>query len=616
MQGIPPQRLKKAAALLAMGDLAGARAIVGPIVERFPANAEARKLLAAAWYREGLAHARAGRYAAAFAPLQQAVAVAPDDAAIANDLGACVELAGDLTAALACYERACRLADLPLYLANLAKAQSRSGRYRAARETWLRLHAHPRATDRDRYALYAALQLPAIAQDEAEIDAVRAEVAAALAGLAARPLAIAHPEDGYAMPFFLSYHGRGNRELFVALAQILRRATPSLSFIAPHCTGYAGPHGPRLRVGFISAFLHNHSIGHTTRGFIAELDRRRFEVVTLRLPPFVHDELARTIDADSDRVVRVDGTLPEMRSTIAAQALDVLFFQDIGMEPWSYFLAFARLAPVQCVSFGHPDTTGIDTVDWFVSGELCERAEAAADYSERLHLVRRAGTLAYYEPPAAPEATDGAAAGTAAAPGVHRYLCAQTLFKVHPRMDALFGAILARDPAGEIVLIEATERQWTQALQSRLTRSLGALAGRVRFVARARHRAYLQLIASAHVSLDTVGFNGMNTSLEAFALDVPVVTLPTDLQRGRHTAGMYQRMGLERHVAATDDDYVDRAVRAGCDPAFRAAWAADIAANKAVLYRDAAVVRQFEDFFAAAVDAAARSAGLPPPPRA
>ena len=612
MQGIPPRRLNKAAALLAAGDLAGTRAIVGPIVERFPANAEARRLLAAAWYREGLAHARAGRYDAAFAPLQHAAAAAPDDAAIANDLGACLELAGDLTAALACYERACRLADLPLYLANLAKAHNRSGRHRAARETWLRLHAHPGAADRDRYALYAALQLPAIPQDEAEIDAVRAEVAAALARLAAQPLAIAHPEDGYAMPFFLSYHGRGNRELFVALSQLLRRATPSLSFVAPHCIDYAGPRGPRIRVGFISAFLHNHSIGHTTRGFIAELDRRRCEVVTLRLPPFVHDELARTIDADSDRVVRVEGTLAAMRSTIAAEALDVLFFQDIGMEPWSYFLAFARLAPVQCVSFGHPDTTGIDTVDWFVSGELFELPGAAADYSERLHLVVHAGTLAYYQPPEVPAATDDAPAGPAPAPGLHRYLCAQTLFKVHPRMDALFGAILGRDPAAEIVLIEATERQWTQALRSRLQRSLGALAERIRFVPRARHRAYLQLIASAHVSLDTVGFNGMNTSLEAFALDVPVVTLPTDLQRGRHTAGMYRRMGLERHIAATDDDYVDRAVRAGCDPAFRAAWSADIAAHKAVLYRDAEVVRQFEDFFVAAVAAAGRGADSPP----
>lgn len=614
MQGIPPQRLRKAAALLEAGDLAGTRAIVGPIVERFPANAEARKLLAAAWYREGLAQARAGRYAAAIAPLQHAAAIAPENAAIANDLGASVELTGDLAAALACYERACRLADEPLYLANLAKAQNRSGRHQAARATWMRLHQHPRATDRDRYALYAALQLPAIPQDEAEIDAVRADVAAALAGLAARPLAIAHPEDGYAMPFFLSYHGRGNRELFVSFAQVLRRATPSLSFVAPHCIGYAGPRGPRSRIGFISAFLHNHSIGHTTRGFIAELDRRRFEVVTLRLPPFVHDELARTIDADSDRVVRLEGTLAAMRATIAAEALDVLFFQDIGMEPWSYFLAFARLAPVQCVSFGHPDTTGIDTVDWFVSGELYERPGAGADYSERLHLVRAAGTLAYYEPPAAPGPADDLPEGIVPAPGVHRYLCAQTLFKVHPRMDALFAAILARDPAGEIVLIEATEAQWTQALWSRLQRSLGTLAGRIRFVPRARHRAYLQLITGAHVSLDTVGFNGMNTSLEAFALDVPVVTLPTDLQRGRHTAGMYRRMGLDRHVATADDDYVDRAVRAGCDVGFRAAWSADIAANKAVLYRDAAVVRQFEDFFAAAIAAASHGAGAPPSP--
>jgi hypothetical protein len=55
----------------------------------------------------------------------------------------------------------------------------------------------------------------------------------------------------------------------------------------------------------------------------------------------------------------------------------ILFFQDIGMEHMSYFPAFARLAHVQCVSFGHPDTTGIPNVDYFVSNDL-EAIELAA----------------------------------------------------------------------------------------------------------------------------------------------------------------------------------------------------------------------------------------------
>jgi predicted O-linked N-acetylglucosamine transferase (SPINDLY family) len=49
---------------------------------------------------------------------------------------------------------------------------------------------------------------------------------------------------------------------------------------------------------------------------------------------------------------------------------------------------------------------------------------------------------------------------------------------------------------------------------------------------------FVELIAVSDVMLDTLHFNGMNTSLEALAVGTPVVTLPGALQRGRRTTGM------------------------------------------------------------------------------
>src|SRR5208337_1279441 len=92
------------------------------------------------------------------------------------------------------------------------------------------------------------------------------------------------------------------------------------------------------------------------------------------------------------------------REQIAALALDILFYQDIGMEPTSFFLAFARLAPVQCVSFGHPNTTGIPNMDYFVSNDLFEPPDAPSHYSERLILLHDLPTLAYYYKPPLPAA--------------------------------------------------------------------------------------------------------------------------------------------------------------------------------------------------------------------
>jgi len=100
--------------------------------------------------------------------------------------------------------------------------------------------------------------------------------------------------------------------------------------------------------------------------------------------------------------------------------------------------------------------------------------------------------------------------------------------------------------------------------------------------------------------LDTVHFNGMNTSLEAFAVGTPVVTLPAAFQRGRHTQAMYRRMGLDDLIAGNADAYVDTAVRLANDADYRRTVSSRILANNAALFEDAAVVREFERFFLAA----------------
>ncbi|HYR34863.1 MAG TPA: hypothetical protein VEQ87_11270, partial [Burkholderiales bacterium] len=104
-------------------------------------------------------------------------------------------------------------------------------------------------------------------------------------------------------------------------------------------------------------------------------------------------------------------------------------------------------------------------------------------------------------------------------------------------------------------------------------------------------------VGACDVMLDTLHFNGMNTSLEAFAAGTPVVTLPTAFQRGRHTAGMYRRMQIEDAVARDAEDYVRIAVSIAREPERRAALGAKIRERSDALFEDTRVVREFERFF-------------------
>ncbi|MGO9988417.1 MAG: tetratricopeptide repeat protein [Steroidobacteraceae bacterium] len=408
-----------------------------------------------------------------------------------------------------------------------------------------------------------------------------------------------HPSEPYNSlqfaAFFLAYHGECDRELQVKAARMYLKMIPGLAMTASHCERPSRRDG-RIRVGFISRYLASHSIGKTTRGLIAKLGRDRFEVYALRIMPSADDETTRLICRLADHEIVLDRDVPRAREQIASLELDILFYQDIGMEPVSYFLAFARLARVQCVSFGHPNTTGIPNIDYFVSNDLYETPGAQAHYSERLFLLHDLPTLAYYYKPEIPAAPfDRQKFGLDA--GATLYVCAQALFKIHPDFDDLIRGILTRDPLGVVLFIRGGFEQWTQMLQQRFARTLGARARRVIFLPGMDLNAFLQLLAMADVVLDTVHFNGMNSSLESFAVGTPVVTLPTQLQRGRHTQAMYRKMGILDGIASNPEHYVDIAVRLGTDRAYARDVRERILARNDALFEDPRVIEEFERFF-------------------
>jgi len=127
----------------------------------------------------------------------------------------------------------------------------------------------------------------------------------------------------------------------------------------------------RVRVGFLSSHFHDHTIGRLNLGRVKLLDRERFEVTVIRLG-HERDAMADGFRAAADRLVEPNAPLDVLRKQIAELQLDVLLFADIGMNTTTYSLAMSRLAPVQCVTWGHPVTTGYPSMDYFISGQWLE----------------------------------------------------------------------------------------------------------------------------------------------------------------------------------------------------------------------------------------------------
>ena len=82
-------------------------------------------------------------------------------------------------------------------------------------------------------------------------------------------------------------------------------------------------------------------------------------------------------EASGGKVVSLSFNLVESRQQIAALGLDVLVLGDMMSEPLTYFMGLgSRVAPVQCLFWGNPVTSGATNIDYFISGEHMEPTEA------------------------------------------------------------------------------------------------------------------------------------------------------------------------------------------------------------------------------------------------
>jgi protein O-GlcNAc transferase len=443
-----------------------------------------------------------------------------------------------------------------------------------------------------------ALLLPVFPESAAVIDQRRQRLDVDLDRLLEDDLRVRDPLAETPGPaFYLTYHGRNDVAVQRKIANVYRHAVPSLEFTAPHCRAARVFGQSPIRVGLISRFFYRHSVADHFAGLIRAFPREQARYTVLRVTG-PEDDVSSAIDGAADKVVRISTRLGEAREQVAAEELDVLLYTDIGMDPWTYFLAFSRLAPVQCATVGQPGTTGISTVDYFLSSARLEPSDGQSHYSEQ--LVRLSDIPHYFERPAAPDESLGRT-GIPLPAEARWYVCQQTLFKIHPEFDLLMGQILRRDPLGIVVLFEGQVPTWKTLLLNRLQRSIPDVVDRIVFLPRLPRPDYLRLLTQADVVLDTIHYGAGTTAMHALALGSPLVTLPGEFNRGRVAYALLQKLGISELIATGPIDYVERAIRIAQDPSLRKSLRTKILERCGVLFSNAAPATQLEAFFVDAV---------------
>jgi predicted O-linked N-acetylglucosamine transferase (SPINDLY family) len=544
----------------------------------------------------------------ALASYRQAIAINPGFAEAHNNIGSLLRTQGKLEDAAASYRRALAIKpDFAEALGNLALVLLESERLDEA-ETACRqaVTAKPGYAEahktlglilmeqgRREEAIASFQRALAIQPDfaEAELGAVVATIPvfASEAAESARAMNdfaraldelkawnAAHPGRlgkaiGTSQPFYLAYRPADPSALLARYGDLASTAA----------TQYWRPEIPvavrrdKIRIGIVSGQVRRHHPVWEVilRGIVAHLDRQRFEICFYHTAIAAGDEAAWAA-AQVSRFVAGPKSARGWLEEIRQDRPDVIFYPEVGMDPATCTLAALRLAPLQVAGWGHPVTTGLPTIDLFLSGALLESPDADRHYHEK--LVRLPGTGVCMETSA------GAAKpwnAPPAASGTVRFALCQQPIKFDPADDVLLARTAKAVGPSEFWLLAPKKLHWaTKKLHDRLAAAFRAEGldpeAHLRLMPWLAPDEFAGFLDAMDVYLDCPAFSGYTTAWQALHRGLPIVTLEGEFLRQRLAAGLLRQIEITDGIASSRAQYVTLAIRLAQETRDSASWQA------------------------------------------
>ena len=428
--------------------------------------------------------------------------------------------------------------------------------------------------------------------------------------------------------FYLAYQAHNVRDLQIQYGQLLSKimAARYPAWVQDLPMPELGEN-QKIKVGYVSNYLCSYSGTYWLQGWLKFHNQDQLEIYCYHTGSTV-DIVTNNFRQWSHSFHHLPHDLEAVCEQILRDKLHILVFPEVGMDAPTMAMAGLRLAPIQCTAWGHPVTTGLGTIDYFLSSELMEAENAQDHYSETLIKLPNIGVaypslpdIPVINPEVNPQVNQ---ANSKVNPAINKqlisesnsktttpniktksyfslpeeaiiYLCLQAPFKYLPQYDHIFPSIALQVPQAKFVFLRG------ELLRQRLDRAFIA-QGLVytdfcEFLKIPAREDYLWLNLVADVFLDTCTWSGGNTSLEAIACGLPLVTYPGEFMRGRHADSFLKMIGVTETIAEDVQNYIEIAVRLGLDSPWRREIKTKMQHQQARLFDDPACVTALEEFY-------------------
>jgi protein O-GlcNAc transferase len=406
-----------------------------------------------------------------------------------------------------------------------------------------------------KYNIIKNFSYPIFFENEEEIKLARSEFENSLDELEKiKDLKLKIDSDLIEPPiFYISYDRYENLNINKKIVNLYRKFYPELNqnFVVKKKRD-------KIKIGFLSEFFTNHTIGKLYKGIIFNLNPEKFDVVIFHSQNTTkskrHSEFWESEILLNIHNVILPHNFNEKIKVIKQQNLDIAFFPDVGMSTEFYFLSYIRFARVQMTSWGHPVTTGNNSIDYFLSSKLFETKDDKNKFSEKLILSNYL-PMFYYKSIIDKSLRNDEITNK------NIYFCSQNLIKIRPHFDLIIKKILEKDKKANILFIKSKNKIFTNKLYERFKKNIPFNTERISFLDQLTEEDYINYCGRASVLLDPLYFGSGNSFYESMFYGTPTVTMPTNSLKSSVVSGAYKQMKIENPpVVKNIDEYTDKAV--------------------------------------------------------
>lgn len=397
---------------------------------------------------------------------------------------------------------------------------------------------------------------------------------------------------GRTQPYYIAYLDNNNKKVLKQYGDICRRIMKKYDVNST----FEKVYGRKIKLGIVSAHIRYHSVWNSfLKGIVTQIDKNKIDLYIYYLDNKIDLE---TILAQNNAIKYESGPkiLGDWIEIIKNDQPDVLFYPEIGMNQKSLQLASIRLAKTQITSWGHPETSGLESIDYYLSSEFFETHFSEEYYVEK--LVKLPGVGFYFQPPTL-KSDDSNFQNLGLKHNANLILCLGLPNKFQPENDWIYIELCKKIDNIQLVFMKDGTGGY-QVLENRLklafTNENLNYNNFVVFVPYLSRIGFNALMSIAQIQLDTLFFSSLNTTLQALGNHLPVVTLSGNYLRNNTSSGVLKTIGLTDLIALDKSDYINIICKLLKNPIYYSEIKNLIINNINKVYKDRRVIVEFENF--------------------